>query len=111
MNLLILRVAARELDGRESVVVIEFEQADLSRQARGALSKHWQGGEPAAPWRRSYGGCSTSRTLPFLTAMDSGRRSWTGMRAALTAVYPRYRRCAAWTGAQVPGASMRERCL
>ena len=46
-------VVADALDGREDVVVVGSDQVDLSRQARGALSKCRVTGVPAGP-TRSY---------------------------------------------------------
>ena len=68
-------VVADALDGREDVVVVGSDQVDLSRQARGALSKCRVTGVPAEPTRCSPGCCWRRRTLPFANAVAVADRN------------------------------------
>ena len=60
------------LDGHEGIAVTNPEQADLSRQARGALSEHRQAGGPAAASRRTSGGRSNWMLELLLDAFEFG---------------------------------------
>ena len=76
-------VDADVLDGREGVAVVGLEHADLSRQARGALSKHRQAGVPAGPTRRSSGSCMIWVSLWRPNALaDSRAKKICAQRAA-----------------------------
>jgi hypothetical protein len=68
-------VVADELDDREGSSVIVHDHTCLSRQAYGARSKHWIDGWPAAPWRRSSGGCSSWKLELLLDAFEFSDRT------------------------------------